>query len=238
MESYKSMPRTSARFYHQHFKHYYPAILIDNHSLMLIDAGPPGSLNETERYIEKLGFHLKDIKYIIVTYSAADHTGELNRMVDSTGAMVCAHEKEVPYITRKTFREHRHIEPVNVDIVLKDGDLLDILGGLKIIHTPGHAHGHIVPYLIKHKVLFGAGLVRTLKGEIILWPPQYCYDYAELVKSMLKIASYDFDILVPYQGEPIFSRAGDKFKELIEYLKAISDIFLPSIKQALSPESE
>lgn len=238
LESHKAEPRTSTRFYHQRFKSYNPAILIDGSALTMIDAGPPESLPQTKKCIEGLGFQLRDIKSIIVTYAAADHTGELKHLVDLTGAKVYAHEAEVPYILRKAFREQRHIEAANVDVLLKDGDLLDILGGLKVIHTPGHARGHIIPYLLKQKALFAAGLMRTLKGQILLWPPQYCDDYTEVIKSMIKIARYDFDILVPYQGEPIIGGAGDKLRELIEYLKAISDIFLPSIREALAPEIE
>lgn len=127
-----------------------------------------------------------------------------------------------------------------MDVLLQDNDVLPILGGLKVIHIPGHTPGHIALYALKEKVLLAADLFRYSRGAFHLCPPQFVYswNYVAHIRSMLKVASYDFDIAVPYHGEPIKGKADEKYREFIEYLRAISEILLPEIREALAPEAE
>lgn len=231
---------TSPKFFHSRYTKYNPGLIMDGNGLTLIDVGPPESFPQTKAYIEELGFKLQDLKFIIITHHHTDHIGELKHLVDYTGAKVYAHEAEVPWLLKQMPEEYytREFEVANIDILLKGGEVLDILSGLEVIYTPGHTPGHISLYLPKEKILFAGDLVRYLHGELHLFPPQYTLDYATHVKSMLKVAQYDFDILVPGHGEPLIEGAGDKFREFIEYQKAISDLFLPSIKEAFAPEIE
>jgi glyoxylase-like metal-dependent hydrolase (beta-lactamase superfamily II) len=43
--------------------------------------------------------------------------------------------------------------PIEVDLKLQDGDELKILGGIKIVHTPGHTPGSIILYIPGEKVI-------------------------------------------------------------------------------------
>jgi glyoxylase-like metal-dependent hydrolase (beta-lactamase superfamily II) len=45
------------------------------------------------------------------------------------------------------------VEPISVDEQVSDGDMI---GSLKVIHTPGHTPGHISLYYEKDKLLLGA----------------------------------------------------------------------------------
>lgn len=230
--------KTSGGFYHSsYYRFYSPSLLIDSSGLTMIEAGPPESLPQIKAFVESLGHKMQQVKSIIVSHAAADHVGVLKQLTDATGAKVYAHEIEAPYI-QKELLDTRDYEAAHVDVRLKDGDFLDIFGGLEIIFTPGHSPGHIVIYSRKHKVLFAGGLIRTFRNNIILANPKNTDEYTVHLVSMLKVAHYDFDILIPYQGEPIIGGAGEKYREFIEYLKAISDIFIPEIREALAPETE
>ncbi|MFH1786219.1 MAG: MBL fold metallo-hydrolase [archaeon] len=74
------------------------------------------------------------IKYLILTHSHLDHTGELSALKEATGAVVVMGALESGDIEFSA-----QIQP---DIAVRDGDELK-LGGtkLKFIHTPGHTPG-------------------------------------------------------------------------------------------------
>lgn len=232
--------RTSTSWQHKRYSLYKPALLIDNESLTLLEAGTPESFSNFKTCIESLGFTLKNLKSIIICHDAADHIGELKHLVEESGAKVYAHELAVPWLLKKMPFEmySRDFEVTNIDFKLKDGDILPVLGGLEIIHIPGHSQGHIAVYIKRDKVLFATDLIRYSSGEFHLTPPQYSKGYVSHIKSMIKVAKYDFDTLLVYHGEPLIGNAGNKYREFIEYLKAISDIFMPEYKEALAPETE
>ena len=50
------------------------------------------------------------------------------------------------------------VEPISVDEQVSDGDMI---GSLKVIHTPGHTPEHISLYYEKDKLLLGARIVYT-----------------------------------------------------------------------------
>lgn len=232
--------QTSTKFYHTRYPIWKPIVIVNGNELTLFDAGTPESLPKFKECIEGLGFKLQNVKNIIISHANVDHVGELKHLVDMSGAKVYAHVEEAPYVEKKIpgSRDNRPFEAVKVDVLLKEGDILDILDGIKVIYTPGHTPGHISLYSIKKKILLAADLVRYSQETFHLCPPQYSVDYTAIVNSMIKVAQYDFDILVPYHGEPLIGGAGDKYREFIEYQKAISDLFLPDIKEALAPEME
>jgi glyoxylase-like metal-dependent hydrolase (beta-lactamase superfamily II) len=216
---------------------YKPALMIDGKRLVLFDAGTPGCFGQIQSCVESLGFAMDAIKTIIVSHAHADHVSELKHLVDITDAEVCAHEAEVPYVEKEIIG-HRDFDAVKVDTRLKDGDVIDFLGGIQVIHTPGHTPGHISLYCPSERTLLAADLFRYSRSEFHLCPPQYSSDYPALLRSMAKVALLDFDVAVLYHGEPILEAAGSRLREHIDYLKAISDIFLPPIKDALAPEIE
>jgi len=228
------------RFHHQRYSIYFPAVIIENGSLAFFDAGTPESMPCIERSVESLGFELGDLKSIIISHGHVDHIGELKHLVEISGAKVYAHDAEIPYLLKQKHQEcdAREFESTAIDVALKDGDTLDLLGGLKVIHTPGHTAGHLALYAEKQRTLFAADLIRHSRGEFHLPPPEYSVDYPLLIESLVKVSQYDFDKLVLYHGEPILQDADKRLREFVAYLKAMSDIFLPSIKDALAPEME
>lgn len=236
----REVHRTSTKFHHARYSQYNAALIIEDKGLTLIEAGTPESFPRFTACIEGLGFKLTDLKTIIIGHYATDHIGELKRLVAESGAKVYAHELEIPLLQKQMPPEFytRDFEVAHIDYPLKDGTILPILGGLEVIHTPGHTPGSCALYLQKQKMLFGVDMIRYSRGEFHLAPPQYIRDYSTQLKSMLKLATYDFDILIPYHGMPLIGKAGEQYREFIEYLKAISDIFLPSIRESLSPEIE
>lgn len=236
----RTRKQTSTKFHHARYSSYRPSLLIDDGDLTLFDVGTPNCVPAIRAYVENLGFTLSDIKNVIVSEANVDHIASLKELVDITGAKTYAHEVEIPYLLKQAFHEGdtRDFEVANIDVALKDGEVLDILGGIEVIHTPGHTPGHIALRSAREKTLLAADLLRYSRGAFHLCPPQYSVSYPDIARSMVKVAKYDFENLVPYHGEALIGGADVLYRENVEYLKAISDILLPEIREALEPDLE
>jgi glyoxylase-like metal-dependent hydrolase (beta-lactamase superfamily II) len=126
-------------------------VAIDD-GLLLVDTGMPGNAKRIVAFIESTGRHAADLRYIVLTHCDMDHIGSVARLKELTGAKVAIHELDGPVLAgqqrsqkggplvavlSRLFRI-RHLVP---DLLLKDGD---VVGGLTVIHVPGHTAGSIV----------------------------------------------------------------------------------------------
>ena len=142
-----------------------PYLLVNDDELTLIDAGLPGSEKKILAYVASLGKSPSDLKRIILTHSDLDHVGGLAALVKATGARTYASQIEAQAIAagkpsrqidRSGFSFRRLLmgllrpffktTPFQVDEVLADGQVLPVLGGLRVVTTPGHTPGHISLY--------------------------------------------------------------------------------------------
>jgi glyoxylase-like metal-dependent hydrolase (beta-lactamase superfamily II) len=143
-------------------------LLVDK-DLTLIDTGFKGRAAGIMAQIKKLGYSVSDVAHIIVTHHHIDHVGSLAELKRATGAKVVAHEADSPYINGTLPQpgpvKHNTLSkaltplyklwahaPVAVDIIVDDEDELPVLGGIKVVHTPGHTPGSISLLLKKEKL--------------------------------------------------------------------------------------
>lgn len=123
--------------------------LIDtDEGLIVIDPGYPQSLYLVIDNIYKLGFQVKDIKYIVCTHGHYDHIGAVKALKELTGATTFLGKEDVDYANGKAdltwARElgaeyHEAFEP---DVLLSHDDIIK-LGNTKILckSAPGHTPG-------------------------------------------------------------------------------------------------
>lgn len=157
------------------------AILLVDEQIAVIDTGFPGNGELILDYIKNdLGRSPKDLAWLIMTHHHFDHSGTAAELHELTGAPVIAHEGETepsangtPLLRKATERQHipfwyrwliQGIRPQQVerpefpDIpvtqMVKDGDVLPILGGVHVIHTPGHTPGSICLLIENPRALF------------------------------------------------------------------------------------
>ena len=68
-------------------------------------------------------------------------------------------------------------------IALEDGDVLPVLGGLRVVHTPGHTPGSISLYSPARRFVIVGDILQRLRGEVTL--PNYVFtDYMALARSV------------------------------------------------------
>jgi hydroxyacylglutathione hydrolase len=198
----------------------------------LIDTGMPGNAARIVEFLKSLGKSQVDSFSIILTHPDIDHAGsaaELKRKLENT--KVAIHEADAPRLAgEKPLKEVRgfarfllramslfmKFEPVTADILLKDGEQVD---GLTVVHTPGHTQGSMCLYSERLQAMFvGDALATGRDGTLSLPTAFMSFDIEEAKNSARKIASYEFQLLLPGHGPPILSDASRKVKELVASL--------------------
>ena len=142
-------------------------LLVEEQGLTLIDAGLPGDGEKIFSYIDRIDRRPSEIERIIVTHSHPDHTGPIKRLSRLTGASVMAHRADTSYRkkTESSWLSYPGHPPAfgwNVPFLhripanefIEDSQLLPVLGGLQVMHTPGHTPGSVCLYLAGQNVLF------------------------------------------------------------------------------------
>lgn len=114
---------------------------------ILVDMVMPDATSQIKGNIEKLGFKITDIKYLLNTHAHIDHTGGLAEMKVASGAQLVAGEADKPLLEGGYYpgaRENTALAfpPVKVDRTVREGDTV-VLGDVKVTarETPGHSPG-------------------------------------------------------------------------------------------------
>lgn len=90
--------------------------------------------------------------------------------------------------------------PDQMDQILADGDVLPILGGIEIIHTPGHTAGHICLYLSSHKLLIAGDMFNADQGRLVFSPVFTRIDPTTCQTSLEKLTAYNIQTVLCYHG--------------------------------------
>jgi glyoxylase-like metal-dependent hydrolase (beta-lactamase superfamily II) len=196
----------------------------DQNEVSIIDTGFSGNGYKIMGQINELGISPERIKFIILTHSDMDHIGSVLEIKKATGAKVAIHEKEVSYLSGEKKKKRKGIfglffgiltkfiktPAINADIKLNDGDYI---GGLKVIHCPGHTEGSISLYKEENILFSGDAIITDKSSNIKGFSKAFSSDLNEASNTIKKITLLKFDVLLPGHGNPVLKNASDKLKE-------------------------
>jgi glyoxylase-like metal-dependent hydrolase (beta-lactamase superfamily II) len=208
-----------------------PYLIIDPDGLTLIDAGLPGSHRKILRYLAGLGYAPKDLKRILITHADFDHVGGLAALQAATGARVFASRVEAQAMAEG--HPSRPLKPrsvivkllftamaglfkptsVQVDELLADGQTLPVLGGLRVVETPGHTPGHISLFAPSAGILFCGDSITTRENVLRGSSGSNNWDQAKSDESVRKQAALGARILCSGHG-PVAMDAAGKFPQV------------------------
>ena len=196
-----------------------PSIILGENFISLIDTGIPKSEGKIFSLIESLGRKPSDLKHILITHSDGDHIGSLHALVQATGAKVYAQRDETDVIQgkRKSRGGQKIRKPVQVTQVVKDGDVLAIHGGIKVVESFGHTTGHVVYLLLNENLLLAGDCLNNVNG-LAGSMPQYTANMQQSKETVKKLATLAPESIVFGHGPPILSGASQKLKALAESL--------------------
>lgn len=195
----------------------------------LIDTGFPKHGDALTSDLASIGYQPGDLTNIVITHAHPDHLGNALRFSESntpihlhaSGTQIAEagiiHQtmKPAPGLVNallfRLFIGSKPVEfpPFTPDRALADGDVLDIAGGLEVIHTPGHTASHVSLLWKKDR-----GLLFTGDAAANAMGLGYSLGYDDIDtgrKSLTKLAGNQFEAAVFGHGKPILSSAADRF---------------------------
>lgn len=177
------------------------AYVIGDERLVIVDPATY-EVEEREKLEEQVHFLTRagaKVEAIVLTHHHVDHVGAADWLGQHFGAKTLAHP-----ITRELLRGR-----VKVDGTLHEGDVLhlgrDAAGrtfDLGVLHTPGHAPGHLVLDDLRPG---GRGLIVgdmvAAVGTIVVDPPEG--NMAEYLRQLARLRALPEKVLYPAHGPPI-----------------------------------
>jgi glyoxylase-like metal-dependent hydrolase (beta-lactamase superfamily II) len=197
----------------------------------LIDAGFP---LDTRKIVKSLGTLTGGPDMLVATHCHLDHMGSMARLKEKFSSTVVAHpddamimEGVAPYPTFKLkpiqavyYKALGPLYPyefVEVDERVTDGDVVDVMGGLEVLHVPGHTAGSIALYQADRGLLFTGDTVRNENGVLEGPPPQFTPDLERAFRGIEeKLVTLDFEVLLPGHGEPIVGGGREALARMLE----------------------
>ena len=214
---------------------YNPCLILDpTHGPTLVDTGLPGQLEQIASALSAASVQVADLKRIVITHQDIDHVGSLHDVVKASGALVLAHEIEVPFIdgterprfatpemlaVRPELRPMvERFHPTPVDRSLQDGARLEMAGGVRVVFTPGHTIGHMCLYLERSGTVIAGDALTASEGRLQGPNPNATSDMATAARSVQKLAELDVRAIVCYHGGVVHDDAGGQLRRLAEEL--------------------
>ena len=198
-------------------------LLVDSDGITLIDAGLPGSKKRILAYVAGLGKSPGDVKRILLTHADLDHVGSLAALHKATGARTYASKIEaeamaagkpsrvinvrMPLI-RRLMRLLMKQRPFKVDEILTDGQVLPVLGGLRVVDTAGHTPGHISLFAPAAGVLFCGDSMVTDESGIHISRPPLTWDQGKAADAVKRQAALGARIVCSGHGPVVMDAAG------------------------------
>jgi glyoxylase-like metal-dependent hydrolase (beta-lactamase superfamily II) len=199
------------------------AFLLVEDRLTLIDAGMVGSRIMLERYLRRIGRRLDEVDRIICTHGHPDHIGGLQELVRArVDITILIHPADLAGLRlplrealarteERSLRRGRLIQYLTripeSCTPLDDGALLPVLGGLRVVHTPGHTPGSVCLYIERLRLLITGDVLQVIRGRLTYASSFFSHDHAEARASVRRLAALDVDAIAlshypPWTDDP------------------------------------
>lgn len=159
-------------------------LIADDTGVTLIDAGIPGLWPELVAELDAIGRLPDDIRGVVLTHADSDHLGFAERLRGEYGVPIYVHDgdasqargetkvknpswgkiKLAPLLSFLWYAGRRgglSVTPIAEVTTVGDGDVLDLPGAPRIIHTPGHSPGSIAIHSATVDALFVGDAMTT-----------------------------------------------------------------------------
>lgn len=185
--------------------------------LSLIDCGYAASYRPIVRAIEDHGRSIDDLARVVITHGHPDHAGSA-RMLAESGVPILIHPADAERL-RTTWRDairnpsrgrvFSAMTPEPPEVVpIEEGDVLPILGGLRVIHTPGHTPGSICLYGARDRVLFVGDTLQRRLGRVSFASALYSDDHDAARRAVKRFVELDVQTVVFSHFAPLDVDAG------------------------------
>lgn len=200
-------------------------------SITLVDCGLKMAPGPIVRGLSIIGKHPNDVGRIVLTHAHDDHLGGAAEMITAAGLKGAAmHAADAAFVRagalpprdRSTTAGRifarmpdRHYAPFEVTEVLTDGQLIDVAGGLRVIHTPGHTPGHISLLHESTGVLITGDSIFNIGSRLTWALSAFCTSYDQSKATAALFGDLDFDIAAFTHGPEIRNKARERIRTFL-----------------------
>jgi len=179
--------------------------IVEDDDVTLIDTGYAGSLPRLTKALQGLGRTMSQVRRVICTHGHPDHAGGARALAD-LGIEILIHPTDGANTEVGLGSALRHpsrgrffaamTPPLPSFTPLGDGDVLPVLGGLEVIHTPGHTPGSVCLYARQRGLLFVGDVLQRRFGRISAASGLYSDDAATARSSVQRLVGLDVKTLI------------------------------------------
>lgn len=201
-------------------------LIVDGDDVTIIDAGLPGYWKLLNAELAAIGKTLDNVRALVLTHGDTDHIGFAARLYQEKGIAAYVHAADVERARLEVKKSNSGWGPVKVGPLagflwysarhgglrippaqhlqtVGDGDVLDVPGVPRIIHTPGHTPGSLSVHVPLVDALFvGDGMTTrsVLTGATGPKPAPFTLDPRQAVESLGRIEGVDATWMLPGHG--------------------------------------
>ena len=179
----------------------------------VVDPGSPWPEEQVrlDRFLDGLAAEGRPAREVWLTHHHGDHVGGVARLA-GRGLAILAH----PFTAGRLGLAARP---------LREGDLLH--GRWRVLHTPGHAPGHLVFHDEQSRALIAGDMVSTL-STVIIDPPEG--DMAEYLRQLERLRTLRPRTLYPAHGVPA-PNGPAKIEEYLAHRRAREERVLGALRR-------
>jgi glyoxylase-like metal-dependent hydrolase (beta-lactamase superfamily II) len=207
------------------------AFVDDDGSVTLVDCGVKRAPKKIVAALTSIGKHPHDVQRIVLTHAHFDHAGGAARMVEETSASgVDVHADDAGYVrtgtrppgdvaatagrllARAPWGDFR-ATPVAEELV--DGQVLDIAGGVRVLHTPGHTPGHVSLLHASSGVLITGDSIFNMNAHMS-WPTKaVCTSFRRNVETAHVLGEVEYAVAAFTHGPEIRDNAREQVRDFL-----------------------
>lgn len=202
-------------------------LLADGEGLTMIDAAQPWNAQDIISIVNSIGLPLRKI---IITHAHPDHAGAAAMLHDALGATVFAHHLDVPFLTRQSFMHNEKgfwlcrsvlgighklgiLAPPAVGQV-EGVDENELVGSVRIVHTPGHTPGSVSLWWQEQSALFCGDNVINSFNSLRIGSPWFTLDLETQRESIRKYIELRPTLLLSGHGSVFRGDVASAIKKL------------------------
>ena len=201
-------------------------LVVTGDGVTVIDAGLPGYWKLLQAELEGLGLSLDDVRALILTHGDTDHIGFAAKLYAEKGIPAYLHEDDASRARLEVKKPNSGWGPIKVGPLasflwysarhgglrippatglqpVKDGEVLDVPGAPRIIHTPGHTPGSVTVHVPAVDAVFLGDTFTTrnvLTGATGPKPAPFTLEPGQAIASLDKLGDVDATWVLPGHG--------------------------------------